>query len=320
MAESGAIIPSPLTYGGVQTVITIAGVKDNNNGKYTISWHAEVQERMCDQYHYTLSVSTSTQGTVYSEYRETSSGSVQNFSTVASWDGSFDVTRTTADQVVSVSCSATFDKGASGSATESTTVPAAESQPITYIVSYNITGGRNAPAPQIKTHGSSLTLSSDKPTRTGYNFGGWAKEIGSTTVAYSSGSKYEVDADITLYAIWIPIATITILYDANGGTGAPSAQTTVPGVKIRLSSTAPTRKNYTFVGWQRMTGSDTTVYRSGSEYTVGNYTSNDSISFHAVWYQPPAYVWANVGTGKYAGIWINKGDKKGYNGIFVSTG
>ena len=73
--------------------------------------------------------------------------------------------------------------------------------PITYTVSYNANGGSGAPAAQIKTAGTALTLSSTKPTRTGYTFKGWATSA-SGSVAYQPGSSFATDANTTLYAVW----------------------------------------------------------------------------------------------------------------------
>ena len=42
-----------------------------------------------------------------------------------------------------------------------------------YSVKYNANGGSGAPSSQTKWHGTALTLSSTKPTRTGYTFKGW---------------------------------------------------------------------------------------------------------------------------------------------------
>jgi len=46
--------------------------------------------------------------------------------------------------------------------------------PSTYTISYDANGGAGAPESQIKTHNTALTLSSTKPTRTGYEFLGWS--------------------------------------------------------------------------------------------------------------------------------------------------
>ena len=73
--------------------------------------------------------------------------------------------------------------------------------PITYTVSYNANGGSGAPVAQTKTAGTALTLSSTKPTRTGYTFKGWATSA-SGSVAYQPGSSFATDANTTLYAVW----------------------------------------------------------------------------------------------------------------------
>lgn len=43
-----------------------------------------------------------------------------------------------------------------------------------YTIRYDANGGTGAPSSQTKTYGYTLTLSSTKPTRTGYNFLGWS--------------------------------------------------------------------------------------------------------------------------------------------------
>lgn len=92
-----------------------------------------------------------------------------------------------------------------------------------YIVSYNANGGSGAPSSQTKWYGKSLTLSTIKPTRTGYTFQGWATSA-SGSVAYSSGGSYTTNAAVTLHAVW-KVITYTVSYNANGGSGAPSNQT-----------------------------------------------------------------------------------------------
>ena len=72
----------------------------------------------------------------------------------------------------------------------------------TWTVSYDANGGTGAPTSQTKTYGVTLTLSSTKPTRTNYNFLGWATSASSTTVAYAPGTSYTTNAAVTLYAVW----------------------------------------------------------------------------------------------------------------------
>lgn len=75
-------------------------------------------------------------------------------------------------------------------------------QAVTYAVTYNANGGSGAPSSQTKTYGTSLTLSSTRPTRTGYEFLGWATSSSATTATYQPGATYSTNAALSLYAVW----------------------------------------------------------------------------------------------------------------------
>ncbi|MBQ8208222.1 MAG: leucine-rich repeat protein [Clostridia bacterium] len=75
----------------------------------------------------------------------------------------------------------------------------------------------------------------------------------------------------------VPPATYTVAYDANGGTGAPEAQTKTENVELTLSTAVPTYTGYTFKGWS--TSADGEV-----EYAAGAaYTANANVTLYAVW-------------------------------------
>lgn len=80
-----------------------------------------------------------------------------------------------------------------------------------YTISYDANGGTGAPASQTKVHGDALTLSTVKPTRSGYEFKGWATSSNGS-VEYSAGAAYAENANVTLYAVWeaIPVTSITL--------------------------------------------------------------------------------------------------------------
>lgn len=161
--------------------------------------------------------------------------------------------------------------GGSGSVSVSFTIPALAK----YTVSYNANGGSGAPGAQTKWYGKNITLSTAKPSRTGYVFQGWATSS-TGGVAYGSGATYSGNANLTLYAVW-KANTYTVSYNANGGSGAPGNQTKTYDVNLTLSGTKPTRTNYNFKGWSTSSGGDV-VYAAG-----GTYTSNASITLYAVW-------------------------------------
>lgn len=149
-----------------------------------------------------------------------------------------------------------------------------------YTISFNANGGSGAPSSQTKTYGLDLTLSSTKPTRSGYTFKGWGTSSSSTTASYQPGGKYTSNSSATLYAVWESNAptTYTVSYNANGGSGAPSSQTKTHGVTLTLSSTKPTRSGYSFLGWSTSSSAKTASYSAG-----GSYTTNASCTMYAVW-------------------------------------
>ena len=153
------------------------------------------------------------------------------------------------------------------------TVPAWTS----YKITYNANGGSGAPSAQTKWKDQTLTLSSTKPTRTGYSFLGWSTSSSATTATYSAGGSYTANAAATLYAVW-KANTYTVKYDANGGTGAPGNQTKTYGKALTLSSTVPTRTNYNFKGWATSAAATVATYSAG-----GSYTANAAVTLYAVW-------------------------------------
>ncbi len=83
-------------------------------------------------------------------------------------------------------------------------------KPITYAVSYNANGGAGVPSAQTKIYGTALTLSSTKPTRTGYTFTGWNTNADGTGTKYAAGASYTSNAAITLYAQWTKVVLDSI--------------------------------------------------------------------------------------------------------------
>jgi uncharacterized repeat protein (TIGR02543 family) len=165
------------------------------------------------------------------------------------------------------------DDSATKSVSFNVSVPAWTS----YTVSYSANGGSGAPSSQTKWKDQTLTLSGTKPTRSGYSFLGWSTSSTATTASYSAGGSYTNNASATLYAVW-KANTYTIKYNANGGSGAPNNQTKTHGVTLTLSSTKPTRTNYTFKGWATSASSTSASYSAG-----GSYTANAAATLYAVW-------------------------------------
>ena len=105
-----------------------------------------------------------------------------------------------------------------------------------YTITFDTNGGSEI-APITQDYGTEITAP-DNPTRKGYTFKGWDKEIPETMPA----------ENITVKAQW-EINQYTITFDTNGGSEiAPITQDY--GTKITAPDT-PTRKGYTFKGWDK---------------------------------------------------------------------
>ena len=105
-----------------------------------------------------------------------------------------------------------------------------------YTITFDTNGGSEI-APITQDYGTKITAP-DKPTRKGYTFKGWDKEIPETMPA----------GNITVKAQW-EINQYTITFDTNGGSEiAPITQDY--GTKITAPD-KPTRKGYTFKGWDK---------------------------------------------------------------------
>ena len=105
-----------------------------------------------------------------------------------------------------------------------------------YTITFDTNGGSEI-APITQDYGTAITAPAD-PTRKGYTFKGWDKEIPETMPA----------ENITVKAQW-EINQYTITFDTNGGSEiAPITQDY--GTEITAPAD-PTRKGYTFKGWDK---------------------------------------------------------------------
>lgn len=146
----------------------------------------------------------------------------------------------------------------------------------TYTIMYNANNGSGAPSSQTKVQNVDVTLSTTAPTRSGYQFAGWNTNANGSGTSYAAGAVYSENSNVTLYAQWKQVFTIT--YNANSGSGAPSDQSKVQGDTITLSTNKPTKTGNTFTGWN--TSSD----GSGTSYAVGaTYSADSSITLYAQW-------------------------------------
>lgn len=178
----------------------------------------------------------------------------------------------------------------------------------TYTLHYNLNGGAGAPpSDQSLTDTDSsviFAVTSDAPSREGFDFLGWSTDSSATSAEYTAGKKITVassNPEVTLYAVWGGKHTYTLNYNANGGTGAPNSDTFVSTEDEHafvISSDTPTRDGYAFAGWATSNTATTYEYKAG--WTVNLTADDDTKTLYAVWLQNHTYSLsysANGGTG-----------------------
>ncbi len=162
-----------------------------------------------------------------------------------------------------------------------------------YTITFNANGGKNGPSSQIKTHGSTLTLTSSVPEKTGCSFVEWNTRADGSGSGYRAGSSYSQEGSRTLYAVW-EVAKYTVIYNAQGGENGPSAQIFEYNSSVSITGAKPSKTGFIFKGW--FTQPD----GAGTEYKAGDtYAQNADLMLYASWEREkyPVTFKANGGTG-----------------------
>ena len=150
----------------------------------------------------------------------------------------------------------------------------------------------NMPNDQTKTFDEKLMISSNKPTRKGYNFAGWSTSANGNVV-YQPGAEYKNDQNggtVTLYAKWTAWKH-TVTYDKNVPADSkktdvknmPENQTKIYDQNLTLRSNVPTRTGYTFVKWTTNKNGTGTAYQPGSQYSYNRDSDGGTVTLYAVW-------------------------------------
>lgn len=129
--------------------------------------------------------------------------------------------------------------------------------------------------------GDTVTVIDNTNEKEGYEFTGWSTTQGGSVV-YEPGDTFDIENDTTLYAVWEQKSVdYTLTYDANGGEGAPAAETkssSTGSARFTVSSVVPTRDGYKFLGWSKDRNSTVEEYIAGDTMTV---TADTTL--YAVW-------------------------------------
>ncbi len=148
-----------------------------------------------------------------------------------------------------------------------------------YSVSFDANGGTGTMGSQSGNYNTSVTLTSNAFTRTGYTFTGWNTVANGSGTAYVNNASYTFPAsDVILYAQWT-VNSYSVSFDANGGTGTMGSQSGNYNTSVTLTSNAFTRTGYTFTGWNTAANGSGTAYANNASYT---FPASD-VTLYAQW-------------------------------------
>lgn len=139
---------------------------------------------------------------------------------------------------------------------------------ITYLGNSNTSG--SVPAPTVGSGLVKLAENTGGLSRTGYTFGGWNTKVNSSGTSYLVGSTYDLNSNITVYAIFIgaPIVEIPPDLIANG-----KIVVTAPQKKIALNQIVPVHQKFLTVLPSNAIGFE--LYENGKFIARGTGSSYD---------------------------------------------
>ena len=156
------------------------------------------------------------------------------------------------------------------------------------------------------TYSNSLSASAPAPAAyDGAAFAGWSCDSG---VSDSSSLRKPLETGVnSLYAVYKK--NVSISYNANGGSGAPAAQSgtkyyakkesgsNITNPLITVTSSKPSRGGYNFSSWNTSANGSGTVYKAGTAYAV-----SANVILYAQWqYNPVSVKVPQILTGDHTG-------------------
>jgi hypothetical protein len=146
--------------------------------------------------------------------------------------------------------------------------------PSYYTVTFDNNGGIGSMTPQVAD--TATALKANTFTRPHYSFVKWNTAADGSGTDYADEATYAFTADVTLFAQWAPLATHTVTFDANGGTGTMAPQTS--DSPAALTTNTFTYEGYSFTHWNTEAGGGGTSYDDGATY---NFSAD--VTLYAQW-------------------------------------
>ncbi|MCL2125937.1 MAG: InlB B-repeat-containing protein [Oscillospiraceae bacterium] len=123
------------------------------------------------------------------------------------------------------------------------------------------------------------TITSAPPTRAGFEFIGWNTDPDGNGTSYMPGTTVEdIVADLTLYAQWKPIYTVTV---TGSGAGTPGNGDFHPDDTVTIS--AGSKPGFKFIGWTVSTSGSPVVFANESSAVTSFVMPEGDVEVVALW-------------------------------------
>lgn len=148
------------------------------------------------------------------------------------------------------------------------------------LTNYGMTASSGGGSVNLNTFGVKASKGSGSFTGT-YSISGNGSATKTITVTFKNynNDNGKSATKAVSFNVTVPAWTsYKITYNANGGSGAPGAQTKWKDQTLTLSSTKPIRSGYSFLGWSTSSSATSATYAAGASYKA-----NAAATLYAVW-------------------------------------
>ena len=182
----------------------------------------------------------------------------------------------------------------------------AQQQGVVHSVSYDGNGNVSGNVPvdsNVYSSGKTVSVLGNTGglSKPGYALVGWNTQANGSGTTYAQGQTFSMGgANVTLYAQWSTLYTVT--YNGNGNTGGtaptdPNSYTHSQTVTVLGNPGGMVKTGYSFIGWNTLADGSGTSYTQSQTFLMGN----ANITLYAKWTNLPTYTVTYNGNGNAGG-------------------
>ena len=152
-------------------------------------------------------------------------------------------------------------------------------------ITFNANGGTGSMSSQVISYNTATALNANTFTHATKTFASWNTAADGSGTRYTDGQSVQLTTNVTLYAQWLVLYTIT--FDNTNGPDVASVKQITEGGKVTLPTASPSDacvdEGWAFVGWKNGSAQSSTSSLPDGLIPAGKYTPEGSATFYAVY-------------------------------------